>query len=331
MKVETPVKQISFEALACVFHPDSDLDHRLPWRILRQLADFTHRADFDAGEHRRMKAQLGLRELLVCVIFPAVFFWLGNGAVAEDNALAQGAISVSTQDISAPKDSNWLSYNGDYSGRRYSPLSQINVENAHQLRAQWVFHAHNSDHLEVTPIVVNGTMFVTSANDTFALDAQTGRSVWHNTRPNSGGLIDDASRHISRGVGLWHNRVYRMTDNAHLLCLDARSGNLIWDVAYADWNSNYGATGAPLVVKDKIIVGTSGGDDGVRGFVAAYDAESGKLAWRFWTIPAPGERGSDSWPGDLVFARRRHHLDAGNLRSRVEYVVLGHQQPRSGF
>jgi alcohol dehydrogenase (cytochrome c) len=89
------------------------------------------------------------------------------------------------------------------------------------------------------------------------------------------------------------------TDNAHLLCLDARSGNLIWDVAYADWNKNYGATSAPLVVKDKVLVGTSGGDDGVRGFVAAYDAMTGKLAWRFWTIPAPGEFGSESWPNDL--------------------------------
>src|SRR5260370_17551071 len=86
--------------------------------------------------------------------------------------------------------------------------------------------------------------------------------------------------------------------NAHLLCLDVGSGNLIGAVAYADWNKNYGATSAPLVVKDKVIVGTSGGDDGVRGFVAAYDAETGKLSWRFWTIPAPGEFGSNSWPGD---------------------------------
>ncbi len=88
------------------------------------------------------------------------------------------------------------------------------------------------------------------------------------------------------------------TDNAHLLCLDSRSGNLIWDIAYADWNKNYGATGAPLILKDKVLVATSGGDDGVRGFLAAYDATTGKLAWRLWTIPAPGEFGSSSWPGD---------------------------------
>jgi alcohol dehydrogenase (cytochrome c) len=112
------------------------------------------------------------------------------------------------------------------------------------------------------------------------------------------GLIDDASQHHNRGVGIWHSRIYMETDNAHLLCLDARSGNLLWDVPYTDGNKNYGATSAPLVVKDKVFVGTSGGDDGVRGLLAAIDAVTGKILWRFWTIPAPGEPGSSSWPGD---------------------------------
>lgn len=209
------------------------------------------------------------------------------------------AIHVQQSDlVTQPLGANWLSYNGDYSGKRYSSLDEINLSNVAQLRAQWVFHAQNSDRLEVTPVVVNGVMFVSAANDTFALDARTGRTIWHHSRPITEGLIDDASRHISRGVGVLGSRVYRLTDNAHLLCLDARSGHLIWDVAYADWNRNYGATSAPLMVKDKVIVGTSGGDDGVRGFIAAYDAKTGKLAWRFWTIPAPGEFGSESWPAD---------------------------------
>ena len=194
---------------------------------------------------------------------------------------------------------NWASYNGDYSGKRFSSLSQIDTSNVRQLQAQWVFHTNNSDRMEVTPLVVNGVMFVTAGNETYSLDASTGREIWRHVRPHTDGLIDDASRHISRGVALWHSRLFRLTDNAHLLCIDARSGNLLWDIAYADWNKNYGATGAPLVVNDKVIVGTSGGDDGVRGFVAAYDANSGKLLWRFWTIPGPGEFGSSSWPGDL--------------------------------
>src|SRR3954452_13996044 len=135
---------------------------------------------------------------LVCLCF--IFCWVSAGR-ADDNVSVQGQINVTTSDMLAPISDNWLSYNGDYSGRRYSPLSQINVKNANQLRAEWVFHSRNSDHLEVTPVVVNGTMFVTAANDTFALEAQTGRTVCDNTRPNSEGLIDDASRHVSGGVG----------------------------------------------------------------------------------------------------------------------------------
>jgi len=212
------------------------------------------------------------------------------------------AINVLPADLLVkPPAANWTSYNGDYTGRRYSSLSQITPSNVGQLRTQWVFHARNSDHLEVTPVVVNGVMFVTAANDAFALDARTGRTIWRHSRQTSEGLIDDAARHLNRGVALWHDRVYMETDNAHLLCLEARSGNLVWDIAYADWNKNYGATSAPLVVKDKVIVGTSGGDEGVRGFVAAYDAQTGKLAWRFWTIPAPGEFGSESWPGGDLY------------------------------
>ncbi|MGB7845815.1 MAG: PQQ-dependent dehydrogenase, methanol/ethanol family [Candidatus Acidiferrum sp.] len=203
-----------------------------------------------------------------------------------------------SQLLSTPVSANWLSYNGDYTGRRYSTLHEINVSNVSQLRAQWAFHVSNSNRLEVTPVVVDGIMLLTSANDAYALDAQTGRTLWHYARPITEGLIDDASQHHNRGVGIWHSRIYMETDNAHLLCLDASSGHLLWDVAYTDGNPNYGATSAPLVVKDRVLVGTSGGDDGVRGFVAAYDAETGKEAWRFWTIPAPGEFGSSSWPGD---------------------------------
>jgi len=199
----------------------------------------------------------------------------------------------------APPAANWTSYNGDYSGRRFSALAEITTENVASLRAQWVFHVRGGNELEVTPVVVDGIMFVTSANDAFALDARTGRSIWQYTRPITEGLIDDAAQHHNRGVAIWRNRVYLETDNAHLLCLDARSGHLLWDVAYAQGNKNYGATSAPLVVKDKVIVGTSGGDDGVRGFLAAFDAETGKPAWLFWTIPGPGEPGSSSWPGNL--------------------------------
>jgi len=201
--------------------------------------------------------------------------------------------------LAAASNSNWPSYNGDYSGRRFNGLSQINSANVAGLRAQWVFHPGNSDALEGTPVVLNGVMFMTSANDAYALDARTGRIIWHYSRPVTQGLIDDASSHHNRGVALLDSHLFMETDNAHLLCLDAKSGRLLWDVAYAQGNKNYGATGAPLVVKNKVLVGTSGGDDGVRGFLAAFDANSGKECWRLWTIPGPGEHGSESWPGDL--------------------------------
>lgn len=228
-----------------------------------------------------------------CLLAPA-----STWSAAANSVTA--SVDISPADLLAsPVGDNWLSYNGDYTGRRYSRLAQITPRNVHELQAQWVFHSPNSTHLEGTPIVVDGLMLVTSANDAFALDARTGRSVWHYSRPVTEGLVDDASAHHNRGVGLWHSRVYMETDNAHLLCLDVRSGHLLWDIAYAEGNKNYGATSAPLVVKDKVLVGTSGGDDGVRGFIAAFDAASGKELWRFWTIPGPGEFGSSSWPGDM--------------------------------
>jgi alcohol dehydrogenase (cytochrome c) len=233
--------------------------------------------------------------------------------------------------LSTPVANDWLSYNGDYTGRRFTSLREINPGNVSRLRAEWVFHAPNSDRLEVTPVVADGIMFVTAANDAFALDAQTGRTLWHYSRPVTNGLIDDASQHHNRGVGIWRTRVYMETDNAHLLCLDARSGHLLWDVAYTDGNKNYGATSAPLVVKNKVIVGTSGGDDGVRGFVAAYDVETGKEAWRFWTIPGPGEFGSSSWPGESYRLGGGTTWMPGTFDPELNTIFWGTSNPAPDF
>lgn len=212
---------------------------------------------------------------------------------------SSGFAGVSAEDLLArPVGENWTSYNGDYTGRRYSRLKEINPQNVQKLRTSWVFHPGNSERLEATPVVINGVMYVTSANDAFALDARTGRVLWHHARPLGTGLLDDAASHKNRGVAVWRNFVYMETDDAHLLCLDARSGTLRWDITYADKTKHYGATSAPLIVKDDVIVGTSGGDSGVRGFLAAYDALTGKLKWHLWTIPGPGEFGSESWPGE---------------------------------
>jgi alcohol dehydrogenase (cytochrome c) len=261
-----------------------------------------------------------------------VFTCLAALAGSDPPANISTAIDVRSEDLLVqPTAANWTSYNGDYSGRRYSSLAEINSGNLAGLHAEWVFHARDSKRLEVTPLVVNGMMLVTASNDASALDARTGRVVWHHAWPISEGLIDDAAGHINRGVGVWHDRVYMETDNAHLLCLDVRSGNLIWDVPYADWNKNYGATSAPLVVKDKVLVGTSGGDDGVRGFVAAYDALTGKLAWRFWTIPGPGEFGSESWPGKLYLHGGGTTWMPGTYDPQLNTIYWGTSNPSPDF
>jgi alcohol dehydrogenase (cytochrome c) len=261
-----------------------------------------------------------------------VFTCLAAVAWSETSAEISKPIDVRSEDLLVqPPAANWISYNGDYSGRRYSGLSEINTSSVGRLRAEWVFHARNTARLEVTPLVVNGIMLVTAANDAAAIDARTGRVVWRHSWPISEGLIDDASGHINRGVAVWRNRVYMETDNAHLLCLDVRSGNLLWDVAYANWNKNYGATSAPLVVKDEVLVGTSGGDDGVRGFVAAYDALTGKLAWRFWTIPSPGELGSDSWPGKLYLHGGGTTWMPGTYDSQLNTIYWGTSNPSPDF
>lgn len=218
-------------------------------------------------------------------------------AAADDDT---GLIDVKQSDLLQKQvTDNWVNYNGDYSGRRYSAMTQITPANVSHLAAKWVFHTQEAGPLEGTPVVVDGVMFMTSGNDAYALNAETGKQLWHHSRAVTEGLVDDPASHHNRGVAVLGTRVYMTTDNAHLLCLDARSGNLIWDVLYATGNKNYGATSAPLIVKDKVLVGTAGGDSGVRGFLAAIDAETGKEIWRFWTIPGPGEFGNDSWPGDL--------------------------------
>lgn len=226
---------------------------------------------------------------------------------------------------------NWVSYNGDYTGRRFSSMAEVTPVNVSHLKAAWVFHTSNAGVMEVTPVVVSGVMLVTRSNDAYALDAKTGKQLWHHVRAVSDGLIDDASGHINRGVAVLGKRVYMETDNAHLLCLDARTGELIWDVAYATGNRNYGATSAPLIVKDKVLVGTSGGDDGVRGFVAAYDAQTGKEAWRFWTIPGPGEHGSQSWPGDLYLHGGGTTWMPGTYDADLNTIYWGTSNPCPDF
>ena len=267
----------------------------------------------------------------------AAFLLTTVAACAQSAAPAAKAGNGPTRDVTSAHlevkgiTHNWLSYNGDYTGRRFTSLKQVTPQNVGQLRAQWVFHSRNAGVLEATPIVVDGILYMTGSNDAYAIEAKTGQVLWHHTRPITEGLVDDASGHINRGVAVLGNRLYMETDNAHLVCLDARSGNQIWDVAYATGNKNYGATSAPLIVKDKVLVGTSGGDDGVRGFIAAFDVQTGKEAWRFWTIPAPGEKGSESWPGDLYMHGGGTTWMPGTYDPELNLLYWGTSNPSPDF
>jgi alcohol dehydrogenase (cytochrome c) len=277
------------------------------------------------------RTRLWGRRILHAMLFCGGFAVL---ALAQEKARfdLHSMIEVQPTDLVVqPPGANWISYNGDYSGRRFSGLTEINENNVGNLRAQWAFHLQDSNGLEVTPIVVNGIMFITSKNDAIALDGRTGRMIWRYSRPVTEGLIDDASQHHNRGVAIWHTSVFLETDNAHLLCLDVRSGHLLWDVPYAEGNKNYGATSAPLVVNGKVLVGTSGGDDGVRGFIAAFDAQTGNLAWRFWTIPAPGEFGSSSWPGESYLRGGGTTWMPGTYDPELNTLYWGTSNPAPDF
>ncbi len=194
-------------------------------------------------------------------------------------------------------ETEWPSYNGNVSGNRYSALAQINASNVQKLGPKWVFSVPGAARMEGTPIVVGGLMYVTVANECWALDAGTGREIWHFQRPRTRGLVGNASGGINRGVAISGDRLFMVTDHAHIIALNRYTGDPVWDTEMADWHQNYNATSAPLVVGDLVVSGTAGGDEGARGFVAAFDQSSGKEVWRFWTVPRPGEPGSETWKG----------------------------------
>ena len=192
---------------------------------------------------------------------------------------------------------DWPSYNGDTRGYRYSALDQINRTNVTRLAPKWIFTLPNTAPLQVTPVVAGGIMYVTSANECYALDAGAGRMIWHYQRPRTRNLTGNASGGINRGVALAGDRVFMVTDHAHIIALNRFTGDLLWETEMADWHQNYNATSAPLIVGNLVVSGSAGGDEGVRGFLAAFDQATGKEVWRFWTVPKPGEPGSDTWQG----------------------------------
>ena len=192
-------------------------------------------------------------------------------------------------------ETNWPTYNGDPGGNRYTKLTQINKNNVTRLAPKWVFTIASAGRLEVTPVVVDGLMYVTIANQCYALDAGTGREVWHYQRPRTQGMAGDSG--INRGVGVAGDRVFLETDHAHVIALNRFTGELLWDTEIADWHQNYFATSAPLPAGHLVVSGVGGGEHGANGFVVAVDQDTGKEVWRFWTVPKRGAPGSETWQG----------------------------------
>ncbi len=200
---------------------------------------------------------------------------------------------VGYEDILKGPAENWLTYAGTYQGSRYSPLRQITVENAGSLVPKWAYHVPNAGGLRTSPIVYSGVMYVTNSNAVYALDARSGRLIWS--------YLDARSQKqgVNRGAAILGNLVYFTTTDNYLTALDRRNGALIFSRQFADAEKGTTSTSAPLVVKDKVIVGSAGGDSGMRGFVAALSAATGDEIWRTYTVPAKGEPGAESW-GDYV-------------------------------
>ncbi len=220
---------------------------------------------------------------------------INNDTILMPPAPRQPARKV---DFAPPRPGDWLTYNGSLSANRYSELSEITTRNVAALKLKWVFPISYFG-LEVTPLEADGVMYVTGPNQVIALDALSGNPIWHYSRPQTPTVISDAALGTNRGVAILRDKVFFVTDNAHLIALDRSTGSLLWETPLApatpDEHHHYGGTMAPLVVDDLVIAGVSGADEGIRGFVAAFKAETGALAWRRWTVPRRGEPGIETW------------------------------------
>lgn len=229
-------------------------------------------------------------------------------ASADPAAAADPAHAVLTWNRilnSSKEPGNWTTYWGDLAGTHYSPLSEITAANAKNLQAQWMTPISGEGQIQATPLVVDGIMYTTGpvgaanagSTQVLALDAKTGKALWRYDRPQKARNPYENNR-VNRGVSILDNRVFVGTLDAALVALDAHTGKQLWEVQLADTKEGYELTCPPLVVKDKIITGISGGEFGIRGFLEAYDPATGKKLWHWNAIPGPGEFGNDTWEGD---------------------------------
>ena len=222
-------------------------------------------------------------------------------AAAVATLTAQQPVTSARIQASAKEPQNWLTYSGSYNGQRFTTLEQITPANVKNLNLEWVFQVRSlgaADKFEATPIVVDGIMYTVSPpNDVVALDAITGRQFWRYNHTVAQEARPCCGR-VNRGVAILGNSLFLGTLDGRVVALNAKTGEVQWNVAIDRPEAGYALTVAPLVVKDKVIVGPAGGEFGIRGYIVALDPKTGKELWRFYTVPAPGEPGSETWSGD---------------------------------
>jgi len=242
-------------------------------------------------------ARIGAASALVSL---AMVAWTGAVAGAATTADQFQPVTQDRLLRAAENPSDWLIYGGNYAGTWFSPLKQIDATNVSKLAPVWAFSMGVLGGQDGIPVVNNGVMYITSAwSKLFALDARTGSLLWMyeaELPENISAML--CCYVVNRGVAVLGDRVFWATLDGHLLALDGRTGKEIWKVTVADWQAGYTLTAAPLVVKNKVLIGPGGGEFGIRGFLVAYDADTGKEAWKTYTVPAPGEPGSETWPGN---------------------------------
>ena len=210
-----------------------------------------------------------------------------NGLVTYDRILKAAA-----------EPANWLTYNGTYNSQRYSTLAQVTPANVKTLESKWVLQNQVFGAWQANPIVVDGVMYLTERpNDVMAVDAKTGRMFWlYRWTPSPDSRVCCGAN--NRGVAILGDTLFMGTLDGHLIALDARNGKPLWNVTVADVKLAYSITLAPLIIKDKVVVGVGGGEFGIRGFIAAFDPKTGTETWRFNAVPGPGEKGHDTWKDD---------------------------------
>jgi alcohol dehydrogenase (cytochrome c) len=234
------------------------------------------------------------------------------------NLCAQG---LDPQKLLHPPVDTWPTYNGDYTGRRYSSLDLINRSNVHSLTLGWAFQTHSVS-VKATPLEVNGILYFTVPDHAWAVDAATGRQIWHFSRTSHGDHLG------SRGVGMYQDRLFFGTPDAHVICLDARNGKQLWDKVIADVTVGYYISGAPMVIGNQVIIGTSGDSADVPHFLLSLDPADGKINWRWDAVPKPGEPGSETWPdGDSMSHGGGSIWGAPTYDPELNLIYLGTGNP----